>query len=99
VFLVRYELNLYALCRRKQTASVVYWPEFLATDPDLMCDCRFRGVGSWYWCHSIVLVCVTVVSLNLKMTNAVNTDHRGTRGTICSLVGARILISEYGSIT
>jgi hypothetical protein len=32
---VRYELNLYMLCRRKQTASVVKWSEFLATDPEL----------------------------------------------------------------
>jgi hypothetical protein len=31
---VRYELNLYMLCRRKYTASVVYWSEFLATDPE-----------------------------------------------------------------
>jgi hypothetical protein len=28
---VRYELNLYMLCRRKQTASVVWWSEFLTT--------------------------------------------------------------------
>jgi hypothetical protein len=35
VFLVRYELNLYMLCRRKYTASVVLWSEFLATDPEV----------------------------------------------------------------
>jgi hypothetical protein len=29
---VRYKLNLYMLCRIKYTASVVYWPHFLATD-------------------------------------------------------------------
>jgi hypothetical protein len=33
VFPVRYELNLYMLCRRKETASVVWWSEFLAIDP------------------------------------------------------------------
>jgi hypothetical protein len=32
---VRYELNLYMLCRRKYTASVIYWSEFLATDPEV----------------------------------------------------------------
>jgi hypothetical protein len=32
VFPVRYELNLYVLCRRKQTVSVVQWSDFLATD-------------------------------------------------------------------
>jgi hypothetical protein len=32
VFPVRYELNLYMLCRRKYTVSVVYWSEFLATE-------------------------------------------------------------------
>jgi hypothetical protein len=31
VFPVRYELNLYILCRRQSTASVVEWSEFLAT--------------------------------------------------------------------
>jgi hypothetical protein len=31
---VRYELNLHMLCRRKWTASVVYWSEFLATNPE-----------------------------------------------------------------
>jgi hypothetical protein len=32
---VRYELNAYMLCRRKKTAFEVYWPEFLATDPEV----------------------------------------------------------------
>jgi hypothetical protein len=32
VFPVKYELNLYMLCRRGETTSVVYWSEFLATD-------------------------------------------------------------------
>jgi hypothetical protein len=32
---VRYELNLYMLCRRKWTVSVVYWSKFLATDPEV----------------------------------------------------------------
>jgi hypothetical protein len=35
VLLVRYELNLYMLCRRKLTASVVWWTEFLAADPEV----------------------------------------------------------------
>jgi hypothetical protein len=30
VFPVRYKLNLYMLYRRKWTASVIYWSEFLA---------------------------------------------------------------------
>jgi hypothetical protein len=34
VYPVKYELNLYMLYRRKETASVVWWPEFLATDPE-----------------------------------------------------------------
>jgi hypothetical protein len=32
VFPVKYELNLYMLYRRKETASVVQWSEFLATE-------------------------------------------------------------------
>jgi hypothetical protein len=32
---VRYELNLYMLCRRKSTASVVQWSEFLPTDQEV----------------------------------------------------------------
>jgi hypothetical protein len=32
VFAVRYELNLCMLPRRKQTAPVVSWSEFLATE-------------------------------------------------------------------
>jgi hypothetical protein len=35
LFPVKYELNLYMFCRRKQTASVVQWLEFLATDPEV----------------------------------------------------------------
>jgi hypothetical protein len=35
VFPVKYELNLFMLCRRKHTASVVWWSEFLATDPEV----------------------------------------------------------------
>jgi hypothetical protein len=36
MFPVRYELNLYMLCR-KETASVVYWSEFLATERHVLC--------------------------------------------------------------
>jgi hypothetical protein len=35
VFPVRYELNLYILRRRKYTASMVCWSDFLATDPEV----------------------------------------------------------------
>jgi hypothetical protein len=35
LFPVRYELNLYMLCRRKWTASVVQWSESLAADPEV----------------------------------------------------------------
>jgi hypothetical protein len=31
---VSYELNLYMLCKRKKTATVAQWSEFLATDPE-----------------------------------------------------------------